>query len=173
MGGEGGRDPNSLEAASRVKPQATSVGISKLRRSSEIPVLRPSHGSRTGDAPGRNRTSDTRFRKPLILLASLLSGGLELRFVQLSPTQTVSRPHIALEFRILGPLEVAAGRELLPLGPAKRRAVLAVLLLSRGTTVSLDGLVDAVWGGAAPATAAKSVQNHVSHLRKLLPPTCC
>src|SRR5204863_1907948 len=46
--------------------------------------------------------------------------------------------------------------------------LLAVLLLHRGETVSTDRLLDALWGGQAPASAAKVIQGHVSHLRKAL-----
>lgn len=75
-----------------------------------------------------------------------------------------------LEFRILGPLEVADDGQALSLGGAKQRALLAVLLLHRGETVSTDRLIDDLWGERAPASALKSVQVYVSHLRKLVGP---
>ncbi len=75
-----------------------------------------------------------------------------------------------MEYRILGPLEVSAGGELLPLGPVKQRALLAVLLLNRGKIISRDRLIDELWGERAPKTAPKAIQNYVSRLRKLLPP---
>jgi DNA-binding SARP family transcriptional activator len=74
-----------------------------------------------------------------------------------------------MEYRILGPLEVRVGAETLLLGPQKQRALLAVLLLEGGKTVSRDRLIDDLWGEAAPDTAAKTIQNFVSRLRKLLP----
>jgi DNA-binding SARP family transcriptional activator len=73
-----------------------------------------------------------------------------------------------LEFRILGPLEVAAGDEPLPLGGTKQRALLALLLLEGGRVVSTDRLLDALWDGEPPATATASLQNFVSQLRKSL-----
>lgn len=73
-----------------------------------------------------------------------------------------------MEFRILGPLE--AGNPPLALGGGKQRALLAVLLLSAGRTVARDRLIDDLWGDDVPETAAKMVQIHVSHLRKVLPP---
>ena len=73
-----------------------------------------------------------------------------------------------MEFRILGPLEVVRDDESCVLGAAQQRALLAVLVLHRGEAVSTDGLVDALWGERAPATAAKTVQVYVSHLRKAL-----
>jgi DNA-binding SARP family transcriptional activator len=73
-----------------------------------------------------------------------------------------------VEFRILGPLEVVQDGEPFALGPAQQRALLALLVLHRGEVVSLDRLVDELWGERAPATAGKTVQVHVSHLRKAL-----
>jgi DNA-binding SARP family transcriptional activator len=72
------------------------------------------------------------------------------------------------EFRILGPLEVADGEEVLPLSGQKQRALLALLLLDANRVVSTDRLVDALWGEQPPRTAATSLQNFVSQLRKLL-----
>src|SRR6266508_2718559 len=37
-----------------------------------------------------------------------------------------------------------------------------------GAVVSSDRLVDLVWGDGAPATAATTLQSHVSHLRRVL-----
>ena len=73
-----------------------------------------------------------------------------------------------MEFRILGPLEVARDGEPLPLGAAQQRALLAVLVLHRGEVVSVDRLVDELWGERTPAAAAKTVQVYVSQLRKAL-----
>jgi DNA-binding SARP family transcriptional activator/class 3 adenylate cyclase len=73
-----------------------------------------------------------------------------------------------LEFGILGPLEVSADGRPLALRGQKQRAVLAVLLLDAGRVVSTDRLVDALWGEQPPRTAATSLQNFVSQLRKLL-----
>ena len=75
-----------------------------------------------------------------------------------------------VEFRILGPLEVAAGERLLELGRPKQRAVLAILLVHANRTVSLEHLVDELWGEEPPAQAIASLQAYVSHLRRLLEP---
>lgn len=73
-----------------------------------------------------------------------------------------------LEFRILGPLEVLADGEERPIGGTKQRAVLAILLLDAGRVVSTDRLIDLLWAESPPATAATSLQNFVSQLRKTL-----
>src|SRR4051812_21841287 len=74
-----------------------------------------------------------------------------------------------MEFRLLGPMEVLDGDTPVVLGGLKQRALLARLLVTPNRTVAVDRLVDDVWGDAAPESAAKMVQIHVSQLRKLLP----
>jgi DNA-binding SARP family transcriptional activator len=73
-----------------------------------------------------------------------------------------------LEFRVLGPLEVVEHGQPLALGGPKQRALLAILVLRRGDVVSADRLIDLLWGERPPATAAKTLQGYVSHLRKAL-----
>jgi DNA-binding SARP family transcriptional activator/WD40 repeat protein len=73
-----------------------------------------------------------------------------------------------MDFRILGPLEVARDGAPLVLGAVQQRALLAVLVLHCGEVVSTDRLIDELWGERAPAAAAKTVQVYVSHLRKAL-----
>ena len=75
-----------------------------------------------------------------------------------------------LEFRLLGPLEVRADGRPVALGGAKPRALLAVLLLQPGSVVSVDGLIDDLWGERPPKTAAHALQVYVSQLRKALDP---
>ena len=73
-----------------------------------------------------------------------------------------------MEYRILGPLEVVHADNPVALGGGKQRALLALLLLHANEVVTSDRLIDELWGGAPPATAAKSVQVYVSQLRKAL-----
>ncbi|KAB2344697.1 AfsR/SARP family transcriptional regulator [Actinomadura rudentiformis] len=56
-----------------------------------------------------------------------------------------------------------------PLSP-KLRDLLAVLLCHSGRTVSADRLIDALWPGIPPRTAAKTLQGYVHHLRRALGP---
>ena len=74
-----------------------------------------------------------------------------------------------MHYRVLGPLDVRAGEESLPLAGAKQRALLALLLLHANQVLSRDRLIDELWGDAPPATAVPSLQVYVSRLRKLLP----
>jgi DNA-binding SARP family transcriptional activator len=57
----------------------------------------------------------------------------------------------------------------LPLGGAKQRSVLALLLLRANEVVSSDQLIDALWPGHPPENAPTALQAHVSRLRKALP----
>jgi DNA-binding SARP family transcriptional activator/streptogramin lyase len=73
-----------------------------------------------------------------------------------------------MQFRILGPLEVVSAGNAVPLGGTKQRALLALLLVHRNEPVSVDRIVDELWGEQPPPTAVKNVQVYVSHLRKAL-----
>jgi DNA-binding SARP family transcriptional activator len=73
-----------------------------------------------------------------------------------------------VEFRILGPLEVWDEGRPVRIGGAKERALLVVLLLHANESVSVDRLIDELWGAHPPATAKKSVQVRVAGLRRVL-----
>lgn len=75
-----------------------------------------------------------------------------------------------MEYRVLGPLEARSNGRALDLGGPKQRAVLAVLLLHANEVVSVDALIDAIWGENAPETAAGAIHGSVSRLRKALEP---
>jgi DNA-binding SARP family transcriptional activator len=70
--------------------------------------------------------------------------------------------------RLLGPLELFGSAGMAPLGGGKERRLLAVLALHPGEVVADDRLVDALWNGSPPRTAAKTLQNHVVRLRRAL-----
>ena len=73
-----------------------------------------------------------------------------------------------MEFQILGPIAVHDTTGAVALGGNKPRAVLAVLLLHPNEPVSAERLALALWGEDAPGGAVKTVQVHVSRLRKAL-----
>src|SRR5829696_2889981 len=73
-----------------------------------------------------------------------------------------------MDVRVLGPLEVGADGRTLPLGAAKPRALFAMLALGARSVVSVERLIDGLWGEHPPATATKLVQVYVSHLRRVL-----
>jgi DNA-binding SARP family transcriptional activator len=69
---------------------------------------------------------------------------------------------------LLGPLEVLGQDGPVALSTPKLRALLVVLALHRNQVVSEARLVDALWGEDVPRTAAKTLQNHVLRLRRVL-----
>lgn len=73
-----------------------------------------------------------------------------------------------MDVRILGPLEVSAGRQRLPLGGAKQRALLAMLVVHANEVVSKDRLVEELWAGEPFDAAVNALQVTVSRLRKAL-----
>jgi DNA-binding SARP family transcriptional activator/predicted ATPase len=74
-----------------------------------------------------------------------------------------------VDFRILGPFEATDDTGPVLLSGGKQKALLALLLLHADRVVSVDRLVDDLWGDDVPETAQKMVQIFVSHLRKQLP----
>jgi predicted ATPase/DNA-binding SARP family transcriptional activator len=75
-----------------------------------------------------------------------------------------------VEFRILGPLEVVAGGELLRLGTPRQRILLGLLLVRAGEVVSCDRLAEDLWDGDPPGTALHTLQGYVHRLRRALGP---
>src|SRR6266700_1946583 len=75
-----------------------------------------------------------------------------------------------MEFRILGPMEVVGDGGPLPLGGAKQRALLAVLVLNANRVVSTGRLIEDLWGDDSPPTAGHMLPVYVSRLRKTIQP---
>src|SRR5947209_3032813 len=73
-----------------------------------------------------------------------------------------------MDFRILGRLEVLEEDRAVTLAGSKQRALLALLVLHANETLSADRLIDELWGERPPATATKTLQVHISRLRKAL-----
>lgn len=73
-----------------------------------------------------------------------------------------------MRYLVLGHLEVHGADGPIALGSPKERRLLAVLVSQRGKVVSADELVDAIWDGLPPRSAAKTLQGYVVHLRQAL-----
>ncbi len=79
------------------------------------------------------------------------------------------RRELALDIRLLGPLEVVDDQGApVPLGAPKLRAVLHVLALEPGRAVPVDRLVEDVWDHDPPPRALVSLRSYVSNLRRAL-----
>jgi len=73
-----------------------------------------------------------------------------------------------LRVEVLGPLRVVVDGAPVEVPGPKRRAVLALLALAEGRTVSADRLVDALWPAEMPDSGRQALHTHVSRLRSHL-----
>jgi ABC-type transport system substrate-binding protein/DNA-binding SARP family transcriptional activator len=73
-----------------------------------------------------------------------------------------------VDLHLLGPVEAHLDGRSIALGAPKQRAVLAMLALRLGHSVSTDRLAEGLWGEHPPPSAPKMVQLYVSHLRRVL-----
>ncbi|WP_234545078.1 AfsR/SARP family transcriptional regulator [Streptomyces shenzhenensis] len=69
---------------------------------------------------------------------------------------------------VLGPLRAWQDEVELDLGPAKRQALLALLLVRTGQPTSLATIIDVLWGQDPPSSAANVVYRHTAAIRRLL-----
>jgi DNA-binding SARP family transcriptional activator len=74
-----------------------------------------------------------------------------------------------VDFRILGPVEVWHNGTHIPVTAAMQRAVLTALLVRPGEVVSVDSIIDQLWGPEPPHTAQVTIRNYVQRLRRTLP----
>jgi DNA-binding SARP family transcriptional activator/tetratricopeptide (TPR) repeat protein len=73
---------------------------------------------------------------------------------------------VAVQVRLLGPIEVLAGGRQLDTGSPRQRAILAVLCMDVGRPVPMDTIVDRVWGQSPPAR--ETVYVYISRIRRML-----
>jgi DNA-binding SARP family transcriptional activator len=73
-----------------------------------------------------------------------------------------------MEIRILGPLEIVDGDYALALPGPRQRGLLALLALHANEVVSSERLIDELWPGEPPGSAAAALQAGISRLRKAL-----
>ena len=77
---------------------------------------------------------------------------------------------MAMHIGILGPVEVRLDGEALDVPAGKQRALLALLALRVPQALGAETIAEALWPGADPARASRSVQVTVSRLRRSLGP---
>ena len=81
---------------------------------------------------------------------------------------TVAQSLATVRVDLLGPVQVRVDDQPVAAGGPKLRAVVAMLALAGGRIVSVDDLLDGVWGENLTATARNTLQYHVAVLRKTL-----
>src|SRR5262245_55773819 len=72
-----------------------------------------------------------------------------------------------VRIRLLGPVEVLGADGQRPLRGRQQRAVLALLALHANRVVTVDELLDGIWGDRATGGSVNVLQVHVSRLRRL------
>ncbi|MFD6157042.1 BTAD domain-containing putative transcriptional regulator [Nocardia sp. NPDC060256] len=78
--------------------------------------------------------------------------------------------HTQIRYGVLGSFTAWWDDREIELGPAKQQAVLAALLLEMNRPVSMNAIIDGVWGEHPPSDARNGVQTYVSRLRRALAP---
>ena len=77
-------------------------------------------------------------------------------------------PHSYLTISVLGPVRARRADRAIVLGGKRQRGVLARLAVAAGHVVPTDRVIDDLWAGEPPASAANTLQSYVSNLRKAL-----
>ncbi|MGO9854071.1 MAG: ATP-binding protein [Acidimicrobiales bacterium] len=73
-----------------------------------------------------------------------------------------------LEIRVLGPVEIAWDGQTVDIGGAKARALVARLLIDRGLVISVDRLVDSLWGEQNAHGSRLALRSTISRVRRRL-----
>jgi DNA-binding SARP family transcriptional activator len=73
-----------------------------------------------------------------------------------------------VDVRILGPVRVEGNGGIIDLGAPRVQSLLAILALGAPEAVSVEDLVDGIWGDVPPESAKHLVQVYVSQLRQRL-----
>jgi DNA-binding SARP family transcriptional activator/Tfp pilus assembly protein PilF len=71
-----------------------------------------------------------------------------------------------VKFRILGPLDIAVGAERVELRGTRQQVVVATLLLNANRVVTMDRLLEAIYGEDLPPTSRVQAQISISSLRR-------
>ncbi|MDJ0375361.1 BTAD domain-containing putative transcriptional regulator [Streptomyces sp. H10-C2] len=73
-----------------------------------------------------------------------------------------------MEFQVLGPVQIRMDGQPVDMGWAQQRCLLAILLLQRGRAVSVEDLVDRLWGEQPPRHSRDQLYTYISRLRGVL-----
>jgi DNA-binding SARP family transcriptional activator/tetratricopeptide (TPR) repeat protein len=75
---------------------------------------------------------------------------------------------VGVEFGLLGEVTMRVDGQVVDLGPAKQRCVLAALAVDAPRLIPADRLVARVWGVDTPRRGRKTLYSHISRLRQAL-----
>ena len=86
-------------------------------------------------------------------------------------TSVASSSVARAEIRLLGPVEVRLGDRAVLIGSQRQRSILGLLVTRVGRPVGADELIEDVWTGSPPRTAASALRVHIGALRSALAST--
>ena len=75
-----------------------------------------------------------------------------------------------VRFSLLGPVRAWRGPAELDLGPSQQRALLALLVIRANQLVSIDDIIDLLWGQDPPGSAVNIIHKYIGSIRRLLEP---
>ncbi len=111
-----------------------------------------------------------RIVRPRVTTLRGLAEALDLSGLEAAELIQLGRrgPALAQDFclRLLGPVTMLVKGATVNLGSARQRTILALLALRNGSPVGRVEMVDAIWGGEPPATAAELIQTYVARVRQ-------
>ena len=93
-----------------------------------------------------------------------------IRSAEAQPPGTHDAARAVVELRALGPVEAVVAGRLVDLGAPKQRALLALLASRVGRPVTVDVMLEVLWGERPPPSAMTSLQAYVANLRRVLEP---
>ncbi|WP_232323775.1 AfsR/SARP family transcriptional regulator [Catenuloplanes japonicus] len=75
-----------------------------------------------------------------------------------------------LRLQIMGPLRVRRSGVELDVGPRQQRSLLALLIARVDRPISMNGLIELLWGADPPASAVNVIHKYIGALRRVLEP---
>jgi DNA-binding SARP family transcriptional activator/tetratricopeptide (TPR) repeat protein len=73
-----------------------------------------------------------------------------------------------MQVRLLGPVDVTVDGQARAINGLRRKALVAALALHSGDVVSADRLIELIWDARPPPRAGRTLQSHISQLRRFL-----
>ena len=117
------------------------------------------------DAPDDRNAGPAVLRKSAADTVAFVSRPVAFASRPITAAMLSSRPVV----RVLGPIEVVVDGAPQPIRPMARR-LLAILAAAPGRVIRTDQILDQLWPETRPATANKTLQTHIVHLRRALGP---
>jgi DNA-binding SARP family transcriptional activator len=77
---------------------------------------------------------------------------------------------VNVQFSLLGPVRALRGQAELDAGPRQQRAILALLLVRANQLVTVDAMIELLWGQDPPGSSVNIIHKYIGCIRRLLEP---